>query len=112
MDRPNAQTEFVRRTLEERPFGPDEAYARDLLTLERLAAVRPIGLASSLTLSNLVSRYPREADAIVRELGVRPFRPLEGERLESLVAERLQIAELRERLARLPGHVRLSLFEF
>ncbi len=106
------QTEFVRKLLEERRFGPDATVARDLLALERLATMRPIGLASSLALSNLISRYPTEADAILRELGARPFRPLEDERLESLAAERLSLAEMRERLGRLPSQERLGLFEF
>lgn len=111
MEAPRAQTEFVRRALEERRFGPDETYARDLLALERLAAMRPIGLASSIALSNLVSRYPTEADAILRELGVRSFVPFEDERLRDLMAERLQIAEMRQRLGRLPAQERLGLFE-
>jgi hypothetical protein len=112
MDTPRAQTEFVRRVLEDRRFEPDETYARDLLALERLATMRPIGLASSLALSNLVSRYPEEADGIVRELGVRPFEPLEDERMRSLVSERLRLAEMRQRLGRLAGQERLGLFEF
>ncbi len=106
------QTDFVRRMLKERSFGPDEGYARDLLALERFASMRPIGLASSLALSNLVSRYPKEADAILRDLGVGSFEPLEDERLQSLAAERLQIAELRQRFGRLPAQERLGLFEF
>ncbi len=105
------QTEFVRRMLEERRFGPDESYARDLLALERLATMRPIGLASSLALSNLMSRYPKEADSILRELGARPFEPFEDERLRSLAAERLQLAEMRQRLGRLPFEGQLGLFE-
>ncbi len=112
MELPHAQTEFVRRVLAERQFGPDETYTHDLLALERLAAMRPIGLASSLALSNLISRYPKEADAIVGELGVRPFKPFEDERVHALVTERLQIAEMRERLGRLPHQERLGLFEF
>lgn len=112
MDGHMPQTEFVRRMLEERHFGPDEGYARDLLALERLAVMRPIGLASSLALSNLISRYPREADGILHELGVIPFRPFEDERLSSLVSERLEIAERRERLGRLRGEERLELFDF
>lgn len=112
MERPVPQTEFVRRLLEDRRFGPDEVYARDLLSLERLAAMRPIGLASSLALSNLISRYPKESDAIMRELGVPSFAPLEDERMRALVAERLRIAELREQLVRLPNQERLGLFDF
>ncbi len=112
MEHPQAQTEFVRRMLEERRFGPDEAYERDLLALERLASLRPIGLASSLALSNLVSRYPKEADAILQEIGVKPFAPLEDERLQTLMAERLRIAEMRERLGRRGIPERLGFFEF
>jgi len=98
--------------LQERQFGPDEGYARDMLALERLATMRPIGLASSLALSNLMSRYPKEADSILRELGVRPFESFEDERLRSLASERLQMAESRQRLGRLPFEDRLGLFEF
>ncbi len=111
MATPHAQTEFVRRMIEERRFGPDEVYARDLIALERLASMRPIGLASSMALSNLISRYPREADAILQELRVRPFEPLEDERVRALAAERLAMAERRERLARLPYDSRSDLFE-
>ena len=109
---PRARTEFVRHALDARRFGPDEAYARDLLALERLVAMHPIGLASSLALSNLISRYPREADAIFEELGVRPFEPFEDERMGALVSERLRIAEMRERLGRIHSGERLALFEF
>lgn len=112
MDTSLAQTEFVRRTLEERRFAPDELYARDLMALERLASMHPIGLASSLALSNLISRYPKEADAILGELGARPFAPFEDERLSSLMAERLQIAEMRERLGRRTTQERLGFFDF
>ena len=112
MEPPIPRTEYVRRALAERRFGPDEAYGRDLLALERFAMMRPIGLASSLAFSNLVSRYPTEADAILRELGARTFQPFEDERLQTLAAERLLIAERRERLGRLSGHERLGLFEF
>ncbi len=107
-----ARTESVRRALEERRFEPDGTYARDLLQLERLAAMHPLGLASSLALGNLMSRYPKEADAILRELGVRPFAPLEDERMDALVEERLRLAEIRERLGRLRSPEAPGLFEF
>lgn len=107
-----AQTEFVRRALERRPLDHDEGYARDLLQLERLAAARPLGLASSLTLSNLISRYPREADAIVRELGIRPFEPFEDERMRLLAAERLRLAELRHRAGGAASAELGGLFDF
>ena len=112
MEATKPQTEFVRRTLQERRYGPDETYARDLLALERLASERPRGFASSLALANLLSRYPREADAIVREMGMRPFVPLEDERIRDLTAERLRLAERRHPLARLLGDEGLDLFEF
>lgn len=102
METPLAQTEFVRRALSQRPEDADGTYSHDLLTLERLATIRPLGLASSLSLSNLISRYPREADAIVRELGLRGFEPLEDERIRVLAAERLRLAEMRSPLGRLP----------
>ncbi len=112
MDTGYVQTEFVRRALTERPEDAGEAYPRDLLMLERLAATRPLGLASSLTLSNLISRYPREADAIARELGMRAFEPLEDERIRMLTAERLRLADLRSRLGRLPTTELGDLFEY
>lgn len=107
-----AQTEFVRRALNRRPEDADETYSRDLLQLERLTKTRPIGLASSLTLSNLISRYPREADAIARELGLRSFEPLEDERIRMLTDERLRLADLRSRLGRLPTTELGNLFDY
>ena len=112
MEIPLAQTEFVREALRRRPGDGDEAYGRDLLLLERLASLRPIGLAASMTLSNLISRYPREADAIADELGVRTFTPLEDERMHMLAAERLRLAELRERLGHVPAAGFGGLFEY
>lgn len=107
-----AQTEFVRQALARRPAEDDEAYGRDLLLLERLAAMKPLGLASAMTLANLVSRYPREADSITRELGIRPFEPLEDERLHMLTAERLRLAEVRQRLGHVPGSELGSVFDY
>lgn len=112
MSTPYPQTEFVRRALTRRPEDADETYSRDLLLLERLEAMRPLGLASSLTLSNLVSRYPREADAIAQELGIRGFEPLEDERIRMLAAERLRLADLRTRLGRLTTTELGNLFEY
>lgn len=102
MDSGEPQTEFVRRTLLNRRAGPDDGYARDLLDLERSLASRFPGMAGSMARANLVSRYPGEADAILRELGVRPFIPVEEERLAALVDERLRLAGLRHPLGRLP----------
>lgn len=98
--------------LEDRPYGLDSTYAKDLLALERLAADRPLGFASSLALSNLMSRYPRESDAILRELGIRSFSSFEEDRVRSLTAERLQLAERRHPLRRNLRGEQLELFEF
>src|SRR5512136_220848 len=101
MEELEARTAYVRQTRESYRFGPDEGYIRDLLQLERLASTRPLGLASRVTLTNLVSRYPREADAIVQELGMRPFEAFEDERLRTLTEERLRLAERRHPFGRL-----------
>lgn len=106
------QTEFVRRALAGRPTAPDAMYESDLLELERLVSTRPLGLASAMNLSNLISRYPREADAIVRELGPRPFEPLEDERLRMLSDERLRLAETRRRLGRFSATELGGLFDY
>src|SRR2546422_2060882 len=68
-------------------------------------------MAESFALSNLLSRYPREAEAIARELGVRPFVPLEDERVSALVDERLRLAESPHPPRRLPPPDPRSLFE-
>jgi hypothetical protein len=112
MEELEPQTEYVRRTLQGHRYGPDETYVRDLLQLERLASTRPLGLASRMTLSNLMSRYPTEADAIVRELGMRPFETFEDERLRALTDERLRLAERRHPLHRLQPEDGPGLFEF
>jgi len=101
MDPKIPQTEFVRRMLVDRPVEPDLTYARDLLALERFLSTKALGMAESIALSHLISRYPREADAIVRELGVRSFIPFEDERVAELVDERLRLALGRTRLPRL-----------
>lgn len=112
MEALEARTEFVRRTREGHRFAPDEGYLQDLLQLERLASTRPLGLASRMTLSNLISRYPTEADAIVRELGIRRFETFEDERLRSLTEERLRLAERRHPRGRLEPQDGLGLFDF
>src|SRR5207244_3559530 len=73
----STRTDFVRRAILERRYEPDASYAHDLLALERFLSSRSVGMAESIALSNLLSRYPREAGAIARELGVRPFVPVE-----------------------------------
>jgi hypothetical protein len=111
MDPNIAQTEFVRRMLVERPVEPDATYAQDLLALERFLSTKAVGMAESIALSHLVSRYPREADAIVRELGVRSFIPFEDERVAALVDERLRLALGRTRLPRLRSDEPVDLLE-
>lgn len=109
MERPIPKTEFVRRTIHGQPYQPDVDYARDLLALERFLSARQLGMADSIAFSHLVSRYPREADAIVRELGVRPFLPLEDSRVASLIDERLRLALGRHPLPRLRSNEPLDL---
>src|SRR5439155_25493533 len=103
---------FHRRPLLERRYEPDASYAQDLPALERLLASGSVGMAESLALSNLLSRYPREAEAIARELGVRPFVPIEDERVSALIDERLRLAESRHPLRRLRPSDPVGLFEF
>src|SRR3972149_10998399 len=92
MDESTPRTQFVRERIYGRSHGPDLPHARDLLDLERLLAEAPPGMAGSMALRNLTSRYPIEADAIVGELGVRAFAPFEEGGVEGLMEERLRPA--------------------
>lgn len=88
------RTEFVRRLLASRPLGPD-GYLEDVVKLERALASRGgMGVASGLAFGHLLSRYPREYEAIRRELGgrVEDLRPVE-KRIAPLLEERLRLAE-------------------
>src|SRR5437870_13649593 len=109
MDPNIAQTEFVRRMLVERPVEPDATYAQDLLALERFLSTKAVGMAESIALSHLVSRHPREADAIVRQLGLRSFIPFAAERVAPLVDERPPLAFGGTRLPRLRSAARVDL---
>ena len=109
MDAKIPQTEFVRRMILEGRYEPDPTYAHDLLALERILSAPTVGMAESIALSHLLSRHPREADAIVRELGVRPFISFEDERIAALVDERLRLALNRSRLPRLRSDEPLDL---
>lgn len=95
MTRPGPRTEFVRRLIASRPLGADE-YVEDLVKLERSLASRGhLGVASGMAYLNLRSRYPREYEAIQRELGaVDDGRPQET-RIARLLEERLRLAEAR-----------------
>jgi hypothetical protein len=112
MDAQIPQTEFVRRMILDRRYEPDVTYANDLLALERFLSTHAVGMAESIALSHLVSRYPRESDAIVKELGVRPFIPSEDERVSALVDERLRLALSRTRLPRARSDEPLDLLGF
>jgi hypothetical protein len=112
MDDLTPRTRFVRRTLFERQYEPDDAYVRDLMDLERLVAQPSRGIAGSMALSNLVSRYPKEADAITREMGMGPFEPFEDARVGALMAERLRLAVRRHPLGRLGADGPSGPFEF
>jgi len=111
IDEITPQTDFVRRQVLGGRYEPDPGYARDLLALERILSTRAVGIAESIALSHLVSRYPREADAIVRELGLRPFVPFEDERVAALVDERIRLALSRNRLPRQRGDESLDLLQ-
>src|SRR2546428_12223568 len=86
------RTDFVRRAILERRNEPDASYGQDLLALERFLSSRPVGMAKTFAQSNLLSRYPREAGAIAREFGLRPFVPLEDERVSALHDDRLPLS--------------------
>lgn len=94
-----------------RAFEPDPTYAGDLLALERFLSTPAVGMAETIAFSHLVSRYPREADAIAKELGIRPFIPFEDERLGALVDERLRLALSRTRLPRLQSDGPIDLLD-
>ena len=90
------RTEFVRRLIASRPLGRDE-YVEDVLRLERLLANRgSMGMASVMAFLNLLSRYPREYEAIRREIGAEDEdRRPDEERIARLIEERLRLAETR-----------------
>lgn len=64
----DARTNFVRKAISGRAWR-DREYIDDLRRIEEeLARPRPHGIATTLAISNLFSRYPREAEAIRRDL--------------------------------------------
>src|SRR5438094_9964680 len=98
MDSQMPQTEFVRKALFGRTVEPDATYAGDLLALERILSTRAVGMAESIALSHLVSRYPRESDAIAWGLGTRQFILFEDARTAACVDGRLRLSLGRPRL--------------
>ncbi len=95
MQSPHTRTKYVRKLAQARPSGYD-GYIEDLLRIERaLEDSGPRGVASTMSYLNLISRYPRETDAIAAELGTSVLRPLDEERIDDLLGDRLRLAEER-----------------
>lgn len=92
MQRQQARTKFVRAVAETRPSGFD-LYVEDLLRIERaLAEPGPRGVAATMAYLNLISRYPRETEAIAAELGTTVLEPVNEEKIEEVLGERLRLA--------------------
>ena len=90
-----ARTSFVQERIENRPPGPD-SFTEDLLKIERsLAEAVPRGIAATMAFLNLVSRYPRESEAIDIELGTSPLPHLASDRLDEIVDDCPRLAEER-----------------
>lgn len=90
-----ARTKFVRKVAQSRPSGHD-GYIEDLLKIEKaLTDSGPRGVASTMAYLNLISRYPRETEAIAAELGTTVFRALDQDRIDDLLGDRLRLAEER-----------------
>ncbi|MEK6912051.1 MAG: hypothetical protein AABX36_04550 [Candidatus Thermoplasmatota archaeon] len=90
-----ARTSFVQERIENRPAGPD-SFIEDLLKIERsLAEAGPRGVAATRAFLNLMSRYPRESEAIARELGTSPLPYPASDRLDEIVDDCLRLAEER-----------------
>ncbi len=90
MESSQARTKFVRKVAQARPSGHD-GYVEDLLMLD----AGPRGVASTMSYLNLISRYPRETEAIAADLGTSVLRPLDEERIDDLLGDRLRLAEER-----------------
>jgi hypothetical protein len=87
---------FVRRIVAELPFTKkNRAFVDDLLALEELALGRgPTGFVSGMFYAGLQSRWPREYEAIARELD--PKRLAKERREEQREARRRQKQEEEE----------------
>ena len=95
MQRNQARTRFVRRVADARPAGYDR-YVEELLNIERaLLESGPRGIAGTMSYLNLISRYPRETEAIADELGTTVLEPLNEERIDEVLGDRLRLAEQR-----------------
>ncbi len=94
MQRQLARTRFVRRVAETRPSGFD-TYVEDLLRIERALVAGHRGVAATMAYLNLISRYPRETEAIAAELGTTVLEPMNEERIDEVLGDRLRLAEQR-----------------
>lgn len=97
MSSQEGRTEYVRKVAESRPSGHD-GYVEDLLRIEQaLLDGETRGVAGTMMYLNLISRYPRETEAIARELRRSVLEPLDEERIVDLQRDRLRLAEERLR---------------
>ena len=94
MGRQLVRTKFVRRVAETRPSGFDR-YVDDLLRIERALVDGHQGVAATMAFLNLISRYPRETEAIALELGTEVLEPLNEEKIDEVLGDRLRLAEER-----------------
>jgi len=94
MPRQEARTRFVRRVAETRPGGFD-TYVEDLLRIERALVDGHRGVAATMAYMNLISRYPRETEAIAAELGTTVLEPMNEEKIDEVLGDRLRLAEER-----------------
>ena len=95
MPKSQVRTKFVARVAETRPAGYDH-YVEDLVKIERaLLESGPRGVAATMSYLNLISRYPRETEAIAAELGTSVLRPVDDERIDEVLGDRLRLAEQR-----------------
>jgi hypothetical protein len=94
MERQLARTRFVRRVAETRPSGFD-TYVQDLLRIEKALVDGHRGVAATMAYLNLISRYPRETEAIAAELGTTVLEPMNEERIDEVLGDRLRLAEQR-----------------
>ena len=94
MERRLARTRFVRCVAESRPSGFDN-YVEDLLRIERALVDGHRGVAATMAYLNLISRYPRETEAIAAELGTTVLEPMNEEKLDEVRGDVLKLAEQR-----------------
>ncbi len=100
MESSQSRTRYVRKVAESRPSGHD-GYVEDLLRIEKaLMDGEARGVAGTMMYLNLISRYPRETEAIARELRRSVLEPLDEERIVDLQRDRLRLAEARLRSER------------